>query len=77
MIIVDEKKLTHGTLAAIGRDYGMEYNYEDYEIETYEAFVSSIVNRFEFNVDDFKDRILRIVKENLKVELKFVDNKEG
>ena len=48
----------------------MEYNYEDYEIETYEAYVKSIVDRFEFNVEDFKDMIMKIVGENLKIELK-------
>lgn len=75
MIIIDESKLTHNTIALIGRDYGMEYDYENYEVETYEAFVKSVIERFDFNVDDFKDKILRIVKENLKVELKFVDGK--
>lgn len=70
MIIIDENKLTFGTIAKIGDEYGMEYNYEDYEIETYEAYVRSIVDRFEFNVEDFKDMIMKIVGENLKVELK-------
>lgn len=70
MIIIDENKLTFGTIAKIGDEYGMTYNYEDYEVETYEAYIRSIVDRFEFNVEDFKDMIMKIVGENLKVELK-------
>ena len=77
VIIVDESKLRYGTLAQIGEDYGMKYDYADYEVETYEAFIQSIVDRLEFNVDDFKERILNIVKNNLKIELKLVDDKEG
>lgn len=48
----------------------MKYNYEDYEIESYEAYVKSIVDRFEFDVEKFKDMIMKIVSENLKIELK-------
>ena len=77
MIIVDESKLRYGTLAQIAEDYDMKYDYANYEVETYEAFIDSLVERLAFDVDEFKERILNIVKNNLKIELKLVDDKEG
>ena len=51
MIIIDESRLTHDTIAKIGRDCGMEYDYENYTAESYEEFVKSVVERYKFDTE--------------------------
>ena len=72
MIILDEKELRCSTLAMIGEDYGMEYDMNNYKEEDYDKYLESIVERFYFNTEEFKERVIKIIKENLKVELKLV-----
>ena len=59
MIVIDENKLSNETIMMIGKDYQMDNCNED-----------QIIDRFFFNVDDFKDRIMKIVKEGIKIEFK-------
>ena len=68
MIILDESRLTNGTLLMIAQDYEM---LEDpIDIENYNRNVEAVVNRFKFDLDEFKEKLVNIIKDNLKIELK-------
>lgn len=68
MIILDENRLTNGTLLMIAQDYEM---LEDpIDTENYDRNVEAVVNRFKFDLDEFKEKLVNIIKDNLKVELK-------
>jgi hypothetical protein len=68
VIILDESRLTNGTLLMIAQDYEM---LEDpIDIENYDRNVEAVVNRFKFDLDEFKKKLVNIIKDNLKVELK-------
>lgn len=67
MIIVDEERLSDETLVAIARDYDMiEKSMTDDEC------VEKVIERFMFNVDDFKQRLVDIIKGNINVQLSLV-----
>ena len=69
MIILDESRLTNGTLSMIGQDYDMKMpNMMD--VEAYEEFIDDVVERFKFDLDEFKEKLVNIIKDNLKVELR-------
>lgn len=70
MIILDESKLNKGTLAMIGHDYGMQFNYKEYNQEDYEEFVNNVVERFYFDIDDFKEKLVNAIRDGIKIELK-------
>jgi hypothetical protein len=70
MIILDENKLTNGTLAMIGQDYGMKLSSPIEHPEWYEQEIDMIVDRFKFDIDSFKERLIEIIKNSIKVELK-------
>ena len=68
MIILDESRLTNGTLLMIAQDYEM---LEDpIDKESYDRNVEAVVNRFKFDLDGFKKKLVNIIKDNLKVELR-------
>ena len=69
MIILDENRLTNGTLSMIGQDYGMKMP-SITNVEVYEEFIDDVVERFKFDIDEFKEKLVNIIKDNLKVELK-------
>ena len=67
MIILDESRLTNGTLLMIAQDYEMlEDNFNPMDDRNVEA----VVNRFKFDLDEFKEKLVNIIKDNLKVELR-------
>jgi hypothetical protein len=68
VIILDESRLTNGTLLMIGQDYEMLESPID--IENYDRNVEAVVNRFKFDLDEFKEKLVNIIKDNLKVELR-------
>lgn len=70
MIILDESKLTNGTLAMIGQDYGMKLSSPIEHPEWYEQEIDMIVDRFKFDIDSFKERLIETIKNGIKVELK-------
>ena len=70
MIILDESKLTNGTLAMIGQDYGMKLSSPIEHPEWYEQEIDMIVDRFKFDIDSFKERLIEAIKSGIKVELK-------
>ena len=70
MIVLDESKLTNGTLAMIGQDYGMQLSSPTEHPEWYEQEIDMIVDRFKFDIDSFKERIIEAIKNGIKVELK-------
>jgi hypothetical protein len=72
MIILNENKLRCSTLAMIGEDYEMEYDMNNFDEESYGEYLASIVKRFNFDVEDFKERFVEIIKDKLKIELKLV-----
>ena len=59
MIILNEERLSVETLESIKRDYEMKEE-------------ESVIERFYFDVDAFKDKIINIVKDSLKVRIKLV-----
>lgn len=65
MIVLDESRLTNGTLAMIGQDYGMKLSSPIEHPEWY-----MIVDRFKFDIDSFKERLIEAIKNGIKVELK-------
>ena len=70
MIVLDESKLTNGTLAMIGQDYGMKLSSPIEHPEWYEQEIDMIVDKFKFDIDSFKERLIETVKNSIKVELK-------
>ena len=70
MIILDETKLTNGTLQMIGQDYGIKLSSPTEHPEWYEQEIDTIVERFKFDVDDFKERLVSAVMNGIKIELK-------
>lgn len=70
MIILDETKLTNGTLQMIGEDYGMKLSSPIEHPEWYEQEIDMIVDRFKFDIDSFKERLIEVIKNGIKVELK-------
>lgn len=69
MIILDENRLTNGTLSMIGQDYDMKIP-SITNVEAYEKFIDDVVERFKFDLDEFKEKLVNIIKDNLKVELR-------
>lgn len=71
MIILDESRLTNGTLLMIAQDYEMlEDDFNPMDRESYDRNVEAVVNRFKFDLDEFKEKLVSIIKDNLKVELR-------
>lgn len=69
MIILDESRLTNETLLMIGQDYDMKMpNMMD--AEAYEEFIDDVVERFKFDVDDLKERLVNAIMNGIKIELK-------
>lgn len=66
----------------IGKDYGIEINsydvsYDEYHNhirgisqDEYYSHIRGIVERFKFDIDDFKERLVKIIKDDIKIELK-------
>lgn len=54
----------------IGEDYGMELSSPIEHPEWYEQEIDMIVDRFKFDIDSFKERIIEAIKNGIKVELK-------
>ena len=69
MIILDESRLTNETLLMIGQDYGMKIPSVT-DVEAYEEFIDDVVDRFKFDVDDFKERLVSAIMNGIKIELK-------
>ena len=65
MIILDESKLTNGTLAMIGQDYGMKLSSPTEHPEWYEQEIDMIVERFKVDVETFKERISIFLKSSI------------
>ena len=70
MIIIDEEQLSDETLAMIGNDYCMKIDYDNHNVDVYEKFVEEVVERFRFDIDEFKNRLVKSITENLKIEIK-------
>ena len=68
MIIIDETRLTHDTIAKIGRDCGLEYDYENYSAESYEEYVRSIVEKYKFDTELLTNKIIDIFKNGIKMK---------
>lgn len=60
MIILDETRLTNGTIRMIGEDYGMQLS-SPIEIDT-------IIDRFKFDIDSFKERLIEAIKNELRLK---------
>lgn len=65
MIVLDENRLSKDTLLRIGRDYEMEPDNE--KISAYEALIDRVIDRFYFDVDEFKEKIVKIMMDGIKV----------
>ena len=53
----------------IGQDFDMKMpNIMD--AEAYEEFIDDVVERFKFDVDDFKERLIKAIMNGIKIELK-------
>ena len=59
MIVLNEERLSAETLESIKKDYEMKEE-------------ESVIERFYFDIDAFKDKIINIVKDSLKVHIKLV-----
>ena len=70
MIVLDETKLTNGTLQMIGQDYGMKLSSPIEHPEWYEQEIDMIVDRFKFDIDNFKERLVSAIMNGIKIELK-------
>lgn len=59
MIVLNEERLSVETLESIKRDYEMKEE-------------ESVIERFYFDTEAFKDKIVSILKDSLKVHIKLV-----
>lgn len=59
MIVLNEERLSMETLESIKRDYEMKEE-------------ESVIERFYFDTEAFKDKIVSILKDSLKVHIKLV-----
>ena len=53
----------------IGEDYSMELSSPIEHPEWYEQEIDMIVDRFKFDIDSFKERLIEAIKNGIKVEL--------
>jgi hypothetical protein len=67
MIIIDETRLTYDTIAKIGRDCGMEYDYENYNADSYEEYIKSIVEKYKFDTELITQKVIDIFKNGIKM----------
>jgi hypothetical protein len=54
----------------IGQDYGMKLSSPIEHPEWYEQEIDMIVDKFKFDIDSFKERLIETIKNGIKVELK-------
>lgn len=54
----------------IGEDYGMKIEPYGISEDDYDEHIESIVERFKFDIDEFKERIVKAIKDGIKIELK-------
>jgi hypothetical protein len=69
VIILDENRLTNETLSMIGQDYGMKIP-SITNVKAYEEFIDDVVERFKFNIDEFKKKLVNAIMNGIKIELK-------
>jgi hypothetical protein len=62
MIILDESRLTNETLSMIGQDYGMKISSV--------TNIDDVVERFKFDIDEFKEKLVSAIMNGIKIELK-------
>jgi predicted Zn-dependent protease len=62
MIILDESRLTNETLSMIGQDYGMKI----FSVTN----IDDVVERFKFDIDEFKEKLVSAIMNGIKIELK-------
>ena len=67
MIIVDEERLSDETLIAIARDYDMIK-----QSMTNGECIEKVIERFMFDVDDFKERLVDIITGKIKIKWNLV-----
>ena len=48
----------------------LEDDFNPMNEESYDRNVEAVVNRFKFDLDEFKEKLVNIIKDNLKVELR-------
>lgn len=48
----------------------LEDDFNPMDTESYDRSIEAVVNRFKFDVDSFKERIIEAIKNNIKIELK-------
>ena len=48
MILVDESKLVNGCITMIGEAYGLKYDYDNYNEESYSEYLDKIVEMLEY-----------------------------
>ena len=71
MIILDETKLKNRTIAMIGEDYDMPVSVKSLEYpEWYERELDDIVDRFKFDVDEFKEKLISAIMNGIKIDFK-------
>ena len=49
----------------IGHDYGMLFNYKEYDSDDYEEFIDDVVERFKVDVDSFSERLVVAILNNI------------
>lgn len=47
MLLIDENKLTVGVISLIGQCYGMEYDYDNFDEDTYDEYIDEIVQKLQ------------------------------
>jgi hypothetical protein len=48
----------------------LEDDFNSMDAESYDRNVVAVVNRFKFDLDEFKEKLVNIIKDNLKIELR-------
>lgn len=48
----------------------LEDDFNPMDTESYDRNIEAVVNRFKFDIDSFKERIIEAIKNNIKIELR-------
>ena len=66
MLLVDEGRLRKCDIELLGNAYGMKYDHSNWNEETYDAFIDSVVEELYVNVDDMVEGIVENAMEYIK-----------
>ncbi len=66
MLLVNEERLRKCDIELLGNAYGIEYDWNNWDEETYDEFIGSVVERLYVYVDDIVEGVVENAMEYIK-----------